>query len=212
MRIVVFGATGGIGKHIIAQGLDRGHFITAVARNPAVITLSHPNLTIKQGDVYKSADVADAIRGQDVILSALGSKTPKQADPVTSTGIRNMLTAMRETGVHRIIAISSIGAGDPNEYAWWLRTLLIDFMFKPFAPHQLADINQMERELLQNDMNWVIVRPTTLTNGRRRGRYQVSNDSKRGIRYYISRADVADFMLNLAETASHKREIVHVGY
>ena len=212
MKIVVFGATGGIGKHLVEQALERGHSVTAVARNPSAITASHPNLIVKRGNVYNCGEVADAIHNQDVVLSALGSKTPKQADLVTSTGVRNMLTAMQQVKVHNIIAVSSIGVGDPKEYTWWLRALLIDFLYKMLAPHQLADINAMERELMQSEMNWVIVRPTTLTNGRRRGRYHVSSDSKRGIRLYVSRADVADVMLNLAETASRKREILHVGY
>lgn len=212
MKIVVFGSTGGIGKHLLEQALERGHNVTAVARNPATITLSHPNLKIRQGDIYNADDVATAIRGQDVVLSALGSKTPKKLDPVTSTGIRNMLRAMRQEGIHHIIAISSIGVGDPKEYAWWVRTLLINFVYKTFAKYQLDDINEMEQELIRSEENWVIVRPTTLTNGRRKGQYFVSSDSRQGIRFYISRADVADMMIKLAETGSNKREILHVGY
>ena len=93
-----------------------------------------------------------------------------------------------------------------------MRALVTNFAFKTFAKCQFDDLNEVEQELCRSEVNWVIVRPTTLTNGRRKGQYFVSSDSRRGVRLYISRADVAHTMIKLAETGSAKREILHVGY
>ncbi len=212
MKVAIFGASGGVGFNAVKQGLERGYFVTAAVRNPEKFNLKHPNLIIKKCDVYNLESVTEVIKGNEVVLSALGSKTPKQADPVTSTGIMNMTIAMEQANLKHIIAISGIGMGEPKEYSWLIRNLVIELLYKKFARFQYNDVLKMEKILEQSNLDWVILRPTTYTNGKLKGKYHLSTDSKYGTRWYISRADVAGCMLDLAEEKTHIRQHLQVGY
>ena len=128
MKVVIFGASGGVGFNAVKQGLKKGFLVTAAVRDPEKFKLKHPNLIIKKCDVYNLESVKEAMNGNEVVLSALGSKTPKQLDPVTSKGITNMIIAMEQANLKHIIAISGIGMGDPKEYSWLVRNLVIELM------------------------------------------------------------------------------------
>src|SRR4051812_18786228 len=79
MNLTVFGATGGIGRHVVSQALDAGHHVTAYARNPAKLNLTHPNLTVIAGELSDRAAVGRAVAGADAVISALGpSLAPRQ--------------------------------------------------------------------------------------------------------------------------------------
>src|SRR5450759_4592540 len=100
MNIVIFGATGGTGRHIIEQALDQGHKVTAFDRNPAALTLEHPNLSFIEGDVFNQAEVDAAVAGQDgrmAVICVLGVRPTTQA-PVCSTGTENIIAAMQKAG------------------------------------------------------------------------------------------------------------------
>ena len=70
MKLIVFGATGGTGQHIVQQALAQGHMATAFVRNPAKFGVSHPNLRIVQGDVMDTVAVERAMPGHDAVLAA----------------------------------------------------------------------------------------------------------------------------------------------
>jgi putative NADH-flavin reductase len=212
MKVVIFGASGGVGFNAVKQGLERGHVVTAAVRNPEKFNLKHPNLIVKKCDVFNLESVTEAIKGNEVVFSALGSKTPKKFDPVTSKGITNMIIAMEKSNLKNIIAISGIGMGDPKEYNWFVRNIVVELMYKKFARFQYEDMDKMEKILEQSNVDWVILRPTTYTNGKIKGKYHLSTDTKYGTRWHISRADVADCMLNLAESKTHIRQHLQVGY
>jgi len=57
MNLTVFGATGGVGRQVITQALDRGDRVTAYVRNPAKLDLTHPNLTVIAGELTDREDV-----------------------------------------------------------------------------------------------------------------------------------------------------------
>ena len=77
MKLLVFGATGGTGREIVAQGLDQGHVVTACVRNPAAITTKHAKLNLAQGDILDYPSVEAAVQGQEAVLSALGVRKLK---------------------------------------------------------------------------------------------------------------------------------------
>lgn len=212
MKVVIFGASGGVGFNAVKQGLERGYFVTAAVRIPENFNLKHPNLIVKKCDVYNLESVTEAIKGNDVVFSALGSKTPKKFDPVTSKGITNIIIAMKKSNLKHIIAISGIGMGDPKEYSWFVRNIVVELIYKKTARFQYEDMIKMEKILEESNLDWVILRPTAYTNGKRRGKYHLSTDSKYGTRWYISRADVADCILNLAEGKNYIRQHLQVGY
>ena len=80
MKVVVFGASGKTGVHVVEQALAAGHDVTAFVRTPAKLTIQHPNLSVFQGDVMNAEQVDQAIAGQDAVISALGPSRPPVPD------------------------------------------------------------------------------------------------------------------------------------
>jgi len=91
LKIIIFGASGRTGLHLIKQALERGHEVTAFARTPNKISIDHDRLHIIRGNVHDARAVEKAIAGQEVVLCASGTN---QGEPATAfaEGTRNILT------------------------------------------------------------------------------------------------------------------------
>jgi putative NADH-flavin reductase len=203
MRLVVFGATRGSGRHAVEQALEAGHDVTAVARDPAAIALRHPRLRVLQGDVLDPASTAAAIAGQDAVLSTVGPKGPG-ATTLYSAGLRNLVLGMRVAGVGRMICVSAIGVDEKSDIAFPQRLLLP--LLRRLLGGLWADARKMETALRQETgLDWTVVRPPMLTSGPRTGRYRTRLNGYVGRAGRISRADLAEYLLSLlAEPASHR--------
>jgi len=202
-RVLIIGATGGTGRELVAQALERGHTVTALARDPARLRVDHPRLTVVQGDVLDAALVETAMRGQDAVLSALGHRRYFYPTRILSTGTHNIVRAMGTHGVRRFVCETSLGIGDS---AWRLGLWYTLFIIPVILPFYFWDKTRQERVIAASDLEWVIVRPGALTNGDRRGRFREG----RGVgsvvwTVRISRADVAAFMLNQLVSTTHLR-------
>jgi putative NADH-flavin reductase len=194
VRLLIVGATGGTGRQLVAQALERGHEVTALARNPAALDITHPRLRIVAGNVLDAASVGEAMRGQDAVISALGHKKFFPPNRILSEGTRNLVRAMEAQGVGRLICETALGLGDTAGRMGLYYTL---FVIPVILPSYFWDKARQERVVADSRVNWIIVRPGMLTNGERRGRYR--HGWKIGSFLWtvrISRADVADFMLN----------------
>lgn len=194
MRVLIIGSTGGTGRQLVAQALERGHYVTALARNPDKIELRHENLRVVRGDVLDEAAIADAVAGQDAVLSALGHKQWFYPNSILSDGTRNVIRAMEKHGVHRFVCETSLGVGG----SWWRMGLYYTLFVMPFIlPFYFWDKHQQESMIRASSLDWVIVRPGALTNGPKRGVYRHGPHTGNALwTVRISRADVADFMLN----------------
>ena len=193
MKLVVFGATGGIGRCVVDQALQAGHTVTAVARRPEAITLQHANLRVLQGDVLQPATVAAAARGQDAVVSALGVSS---LGPTTlySQGVAHILQAMQAAQVKRLVCISASGIETGPGMPLWQQVVLKVFLQR-ILRESYADLHRMEAELRASSLDWTSLRPPRLTNGPRTGGYRaVAN--KHQSTAAVSRADVADCMLS----------------
>ncbi|SLN71386.1 3 beta-hydroxysteroid dehydrogenase/Delta 5--_4-isomerase [Roseivivax jejudonensis] len=115
MKVLVFGATGKVGRLTVDAALAAGHAVTAFARSPDRLA-PRPGLTPFTGDVTKASDVADAMTGQDVVILTFGApvnrRTILQDTDICESGTRNAVAAMQEAGTPRLIATTSIGVGD----------------------------------------------------------------------------------------------------
>lgn len=192
-RVLIVGATGGTGRQLVAQALERGYEVTALARNPAALALEHPRLTVLRGDVLDRGSLDAAVAGQDAVLSALGHKRFYRPTRIQSQGTANVLAAMAQHGVRRFVCETSLGLGDSAGRMGVLGTF---FLIPVILPFYFWDKARQERVVAGSAADWVLVRPGTLTHGAKRGRYRhgaVGNYLWGG---WISRADVADFMLN----------------
>lgn len=169
MKLFLIGVTGGTGKALLAQALARGHEVTALARRPEVI-VSAPHLNVVKGDATDRETVVRYLRGHDAVLSALGPGGRSLA-PTTlySESARIILEAMRETGVKRLIGVTSGGVVDGGEPFWYR-------LIKPRFKHVYGDMKLMESAVMGSDADWTLVRPAYLTDARRTGRYRTVID------------------------------------
>jgi putative NADH-flavin reductase len=202
-RILIIGATGGTGRQLVAQALERGLEVTALVRNPSKLGVDHPRLTVVPGDVLDRASVEGAMRGQEAVVSALGHKRYFYPTRILSEGTRNILQAMDAHAVPRLVCETSLGIGDSTGRLGLFYTL---FIIPVILPFYFWDKTRQERLIAQSNAEWVIVRPGMLTNGAKRGRFRHGRDVGSFVwSVRISRADVADFMLNQLESDAYLR-------
>ncbi|HEV8700283.1 MAG TPA: SDR family oxidoreductase [Candidatus Polarisedimenticolia bacterium] len=193
-RVLIVGATGGTGRQIVQQALERGHSVTALVRDPSRLRIEHPQLKVVRGNVLDEESVEAAVRGQDAVLSALGHKRYFYPTRILSEGTRNILRAMETHGARRLVCETSLGIGDSAGRLGAFYTLFVIPLILPFY---FWDKTRQEREIAQSRVEWVIVRPGALTNGARRGRSRHGRDvGSFLLTVRISRADVAEFMLD----------------
>lgn len=194
MRLLVVGATGGTGRELVAQALERGHQVTALARNPAAITLRHQRLTVARGDVLDPVSLEAAVRGQEAVLSALGHRRYYPPSRILSEGTRNLIRAMEAHGVRRFVCETSLGLGDSAGRMGLYYTLIVIPLVLPFYYWDKA---RQERAIAESHVPWVIVRPAALQNRARRGvRRHGAGVGSLLLTPAIPRADVAAFMLD----------------
>src|SRR2546425_1444832 len=209
-RVLIVGATGGTGRQLVAQALERGHMVTVLARTPAKLRMTHERLQVLQGNVLDYASVEAAVRGQDAVVSALGHKRYFGPTRILSEGTRNLLRAMEAQGVPRLICETSLGIGNSAGRMGLYYTL---FVIPVILPFYFWDKARQERLLAASGVDWVVVRPGALTNGAKRGRYRHGRNV--GSFFWtvrISRADVADFMLNQIASDMYLRAAPGVGW
>ncbi len=209
MRLLVLGVTGGTGESLVEQALARGHDVIAVARRPERVTLAHPHLRVRQGDVFEASSLVEPVAQSDAVVSCVGVSNPRQARQGTtlySVGTRNIVAALRETGHSRLVVVSSAGVA-PRKGA----PLLYKLIVKPFfLEPSYADMRIMERELSGTDLDWTIVRPPYLTAGPPRPDYRLQPDRNLDDDRPLSRASLAHFLLREVETPRFVRHVVAI--
>ena len=190
MKIAVFGATGGTGRQVVEQALAAGHQVTALARNPARLTLANANLTVVTGNVLNAVNVEETLQGADAVVVSLGN-TESNPDYIVSLGTQVIVAAMQRLGApRRIVVVSSLGVGDSKDQVPFAFKLLM----KSVLRKPMEDKERQEALVKASELDWTIVRPGGLTNGPATGRYQSGIDTKIGAGQ-VSRADVAAFVL-----------------
>ncbi|MFF2147127.1 NAD(P)-dependent oxidoreductase [Kitasatospora sp. NPDC058190] len=209
MKLAVLGATGGIGRHLVALALADGHHVTAAVRDPARLPVHHDRLTVVRADALDPASLEPVIEGADAVLSGIGQAG--RTDPLkpASTSARAAATAMAAVGVRRILVVSAAplnrsGAGQP---------LLAAKVFGPLLWAALrevyTDLEAMERVLRESDLDWTAVRPPRLTNRPGRGHYRHAVESGPA-GSTVPRSDVARAMLDLVTDPASFRHAVGV--
>jgi putative NADH-flavin reductase len=202
-RILIIGATGGTGRQLVTQALERGYTVTALARSPAKLSSDHPQLNVIQGDVLDQAVVEKAMSGQEAVLCALGHKQFSYPTRILSQGTRNILRAMEAQGVARLVCETSLGVGDS---ALRMGLYYTFFVIPVILPFYYWDKTRQERLIAKSSVEWVIVRPAVLTSGEKRGYSREGRHVGSFLRTVrISRADVAAFMLDQLASGSYLR-------
>ncbi|HSR42032.1 MAG TPA: SDR family oxidoreductase [Longimicrobiales bacterium] len=200
--VLVVGATGGTGRHLVTQALERGYRVTAFVRDPSRLGIDHPRLEVARGDVLDPASVQAAMRGQDAVLCALGHSRYFGPTRILSEGTHNLLRAMEEHGATRLVCETSLGIGDSAGRMGLYYTL---FVIPVVLPFYFWDKTRQERAIAGSGLEWVIVRPGVLTDGEGRGTCRHGSDVGSYLwTVRVRRADVAAFMLDqLAPDAAY---------
>ena len=189
MKLVVFGPTGGTGRAAAEQAAARGDQVTVLARRPERLRVGK-SVQVVEGDVLDPAAVDRAVRGQDAVVSALGTRPWRHRD-VCSQGVRHIVDAMGAHGVRRLIVVSSIGVGESlADLGWLARRVVVPLVLR----RSFDDKARMEEIVRGSDLAWTIVRPALLTSGRPRGRWRVTT-GRAVPGGFITRSDLAAFCL-----------------
>jgi putative NADH-flavin reductase len=206
MRLTIFAATGGIGRHLVDQAVSAGHDVTAVVRNPD--KLSQP-VRVVTADLATAepGELGPALKGADAVLSGLGPRTRSETG-VAYRGTRAIVEAMRATDVRRIVVVSAAPLGtvpspgrpnpprhDPGD-GFFMRHLFSHVAKTAFRAHY-ADLARMEDLLRDSDLDWTVVRPPRLTDKPLTGTYRTAYGRNLRGGWLVSRADVAHCMLHV---------------
>ncbi len=200
MKVVIFGATGPTGQQLVKLALQKGHLVTVLARTPEKITIHDKNLTVIKGDALNYEDVEKAVTSQDGVLSTLGVKPPSRAK-VVGPAVKNIIKAMKTHKVDRLIVESAFFMDEEVRKGIFIKLLNATFMKGLYE-----DKKEQNKILQESSVDWTEVRPTMLTNGQKT-KYKI--DVKPGMFSKISRANVADFMLNqISDTTFVKKAVI----
>jgi len=201
MRLFILGANGKTGTQLVDLALARGHQVTAFVRAPGKITRQHPRLQVRRGDPHSADELASALPGHDVVLSALGVRPPQAFRPHTLVQecAASTVAAMTRTGVRRLLLVSAAvlfpEKGLRFAFFRWLLTQIV------------RDLGTAEEIVRATPLDWTIVRPPRLIE-RPEEAYRSQPDALPVDGFSMSFRAVAAFMLDAAEQRTHVHEIV----
>ncbi len=206
MKLLILGATGGIGIEVVRQAIERGHAVTAFVRTPERLKAFAGRISITAGNVLDAVELARVMRGHDVVLSALGPRQPiARSDAHLLRDFAASLTnAMHQAGLQRAILVST---------AFLFRDAMLPpaYLFgRLFFPGVVSDATDMEATLRASGLDIAIVRPPQLNDKPHSGKFRVREDHLPVFGFSIPRADVADFMIQTAETGAFRNAVVAV--
>jgi putative NADH-flavin reductase len=204
MKIVVFGATGGTGRQLVEQALVAGHHVVAYARNPSKLNVNHEQLKVIQGELADETLIESAVTGADAVISVLGPRGGSKNRPITQ-GIQNIITAMKKQNVRRLVITSTLSTKDPNDLPN-LKTKTLVNLVKLTMHDAYKDIVSAAETVRNSELDWTIVRLTMLNNNPKSGKVKAGYVGKGEVGTWISRADVAGFMLKQVEDTKYLRQ------
>ena len=194
---------------MLEQALAKGHAVTAFVRDPGRLANRDERVRVIVGDTTRDAPaIADALIGQDVVVSALGRRNTLRSDHLIERSMRMIVPAMERAGVRRLILLSAFGVGESRRDAPWIPRIMYRVLLGDIFRDKLAG----EKRVRQSSLDWTIVYPVLLTNGPLTLRYRAGERLElRGLPK-ISRADVARFLLIEAESGGFVRKVAVLSY
>ena len=204
MRILIIGASKGIGLQATRQALAAGFQVRALARSATGIPFSDSSLEKMQGDALKTDDIEKALVGVDAVIQSLGVGLGELIRPVRlfSVATKLLLEAMTSEGVKRLISVTGFGAGDSRANISCLQRLPFQIVFG-----RAYDDKSLQEQLIKDsELDWTIARPGVLTSGPQTDHYQVLSEASQWRNGIISRANVADFLVRQIQDQTYIRQ------
>lgn len=211
MKVIVFGATGSVGRLAVERMLKDGHTVTAFARKPRALSFDDADLaarlTLHAGDAMDAEQVADAVAGHDAAVITIGAGASRKS-LIRSQGTMNVIRAMQKHGVRRLICQSTLGAHESwgNLNFFWKR-IMFGALLKPvFKDHELQ-----EQLVRASGLDWTIVRPSAFVDGPATGRYREAfGPDAQNLKLSIPRCDVAAFLSRQLGEATYLQRAVGI--
>ncbi|WP_102143208.1 NAD(P)-dependent oxidoreductase [Mycobacterium hubeiense] len=195
MRVTVFGATGQIGRLVVAELLAAGHDVTAYVRDPCKLQVADLHLTVVTGELSDAEAIQQAVHGADAVISALGPALNRKAKgtPVTD-GTRNIVAAMQAEGVRRYIGLATPSVPDKRDKPT-LKARILPVIAGTLFPNGLREIVGMTKAVTNSDLDWTIARITSPNNTKPKGTQRVGFLGRDKVGSAMSRADIAAFLV-----------------
>lgn len=196
MKIVVFGATGIVGKSVVNEALKKGHEVTVLTRDARKVTTQNEHLHVVEGNVTDRNAIRNVLEGQEVVIQTLGIGGKGTGKPMSIVSEANkiIMTEMEQMNVKRLVAISVIGAGDSLTFLPWIYRKLVLPLFMKWFQAIIDDKNRMEAMIKKRELEWTIVRCTTIKERPGKGSIRATLDGK-NIKFSITAEDMATFMV-----------------
>jgi putative NADH-flavin reductase len=217
MNIAIFGASRATGKLLTQRCLATGYNVTALLRTPEKFSL-RDRVQVVQGSPFDLASVRQTIKGADAVLSTLGAKSLRKED-VLERAVPQIIGAMQETlsqpkSVHRIIVLGSAGAlaASLDKQPAWRRWIVQNIVYNTFLKWPVASQISQWNNLSHSNLDWTMVMPPMLTNAPGRGTYRIDGDALPPNGSRISRADVADFMMQQIDNPQWIKRGVYISW
>jgi putative NADH-flavin reductase len=217
MNIAIFGASGATGTLLTQRCLGDGHYVKALLRTPEKFPL-RDQVHVIQGSPFDLSSVAQTLEGADAVLSALGAKSLKKED-VLERAVPQIVAAMQKSlsetkPVRRIIVLGSAGAlpTSLDKQPAWRRWIVQNIVYNTFLKWPVASQISQWNDLSHSNLDWTMVMPPMLTNAPARGTYRIDGDALPPNGSRISRADVADFMMQQIDNPQWIRKGVYLSW
>jgi putative NADH-flavin reductase len=209
MRILVLGASGGIGRHLLIRGLARGHAIRTQTRDKRRLADVPDGVEVVAADPTDAAALRALVAGQQAVIIALGT-TPGRRTTLFSDVTAKLIAAMQSEGVRRLVAITGVGVGDTRGHGGFLYDRIIYPLFtRPFY----TDKNRQEELIRQSTLDWVLVRPAPFKADAGSTPFQVITEVRPETRLRrITREEVADFVLDQLQQGRYLRKAPFIGH
>jgi hypothetical protein len=214
MKVLVIGATGGSGRAAVQHLLEAGHQVTAFTRS-GQLAIEHPALRVLRGDAMDEHDVSRAVRGQDAVVVTLGiSENPlrvrlfgaaRTPGAVRSQGTRNVMRAMHEHGVRRLVVQTTYGVGATRDKLGFVDRMFFKLLLKP----QIDDTEVQNTEVSLSELDWVLAQPVHLTDDASDALPFVSSEGETG-EMKVSRSSVGRFLATAVQDPRYLRKSVAI--
>ncbi|MDA3016195.1 MAG: SDR family oxidoreductase [Actinomycetota bacterium] len=202
MKVIVFGATGKTGQHVLRAALAAGHEVTAFGRSVDRIDIDDPALEIHKGDVFDTDSVTGAVAGHDAVIVCLGS-TGLRDKTTLATGTAAVVDAMAAHDVQRLVVMSAAGVGD----SWQQIPRSSRLLFRTMLRNVFNDHQAQEAIVEQSPLDWTIVRAAVLKDDPATGHYTATNT---GPNTRINRADIAAALVDQLDDTTYRRTAISV--
>lgn len=202
MRLTVFGATGRVGHTFVHDALGQGHEVTAYVRDPQRLGLKNSRLHVRKGSLEDGTTVAEAVRGADVVVSAIGARDATHTVTVVTEATRALVAALKAEGVRRFVSVGAAGllphpsGGLTGEHG-----------LPPFLRHAFEDHRGALHVLQESPLDWLVVCPPVMPSGVRTGKYRTAVESLPSGGRQVYAEDVADFLLKIATGPEQHRRV-----